>query len=51
MGRVRSAGREWVWVMEVMEVCESVRVVEEVVVEVVVDEDVVLSNEMREREG
>ena len=51
MGRVRREGREWVWVMEVMEVCVSVRVVEEGVVEVVVDEDVVLSNEMREREG
>ena len=49
MGRVRRAGREWVWVMEVMVVCESVSVVEEEVV----DEwgDVVLSNEMRENEG
>ena len=51
MGRVRRAGREWVWVMEVMVVCVSVRVVEEeevVVVDGEVDEG--LEKEKRESE-
>ena len=51
MGRVRREGREWVWVMEVMEVCVSVRVVLGVVVDGEEEVGVEWWNEMREREG
>ena len=48
-GRVRRAGREWVWVMEVMVVCENVSVV--AVVAVDEEADPVLSNENSGSEG